>query len=84
MDGGILVIGEFVGVEGVVGVDFWGEGGIWVVFFKLIFVRCCVWIYFRILLKNKNLNKLKFSFKYFKVLKLLLFYWNIKGSNFLG
>lgn len=28
MDGGILVIGEFVGVEGVVGVDFWGERGI--------------------------------------------------------
>lgn len=28
MDGGILVIGEFVGVEGVVGVDFWGEEGI--------------------------------------------------------
>lgn len=80
MDGGILVIGEFVGVEGVVGVDFWGEEGIWVVFFRLIFVRCCVWIYFRILLKN--LNKFKFSFKYFKVLKLFLFYWNIKDVIF--
>lgn len=27
MDGGTLVTGELVGVEGVVGVDFWGEGG---------------------------------------------------------
>lgn len=84
MDGVTLVTGELVGVEGVVGVDFWGEGGLEQLFLNQFLLDAVSEYTSEHHWKIKNLNKLKFSFKYLKVLKSLLPYWNIKGSNFLG